>query len=433
MAIQFDLLVERVELFKRLGEQSSHLKDLESLRVLANELDDPQREAMVEMLFSHYYISTGDYPSVILHAERVMNLNRTFQDADTILKTYQVWPLALLRLGKLEDAMQVAREGRRLAQEISDPVKEGYILVSMGLIAIEQKKPSFAQEYLEKAVAISQLAQDRRLESRALGNLGSFAGFILQDYALAREYLERVLGLFRLFSERSQEAAVLTNLGWVAGMLGDFEAAFSYYARALPLAREVGSLYSESHILVNLSAVSGVRQDGAASLEYAQKSLELSKRTGDKAGEAWSYLYMGYAYLIQNDYQRAENSFRQAVLIREELGQTVLKTEPMAGLIQAYLMREDAATALAEVENIISILEAAGTLEGTEEPLRVYYACYLALEKNKDPRSKTILQSAGELLETQVSKLRDEKSRRIFIENVPWRLSIYRTWKGALS
>jgi hypothetical protein len=63
----------------------------------------------------------------------------------------------------------------------------------------------------------------------------------------------------------------------------------------------------------------------------------------------------------------------------------------------------------------------------------VYYACYLALKQNQDPRSLAVLQSAGELLETQVSKLRDEKSRRMFIENVPWRLAIHKEWNGGIS
>ena len=424
MAIQFDLLTERVELYKRLGEHTAHLKDLEALRVLAHELDDPQREALVEMFFAHYFVAMGDYPAVIQHAEQVMKSNRIFQDADTVLKTYQVWPLALLRQGKLEDAMRIAQEGRQLAQELGDPVKEGYILVSMGLIAIEQKEPNSAQEYLEKALAIAQSTRDRRLESRVLGNLGNFSGLILQDYVLAREYYDRGLGLFRLFSERSQEAVMLANLGWVAGMLGDFNAAFSYYARALPLAREVGNVYGETNMLINLSAISGIHQDSVASLEYSQKALELSKGTGDKAVEAWAYHYLGYAYLLQNNLQFAEDTFRQAAIIREELGQPGLKMEPLAGLIQTLLLRGDLASALAETEQIISYLETAGTLEGTEEPLRVYYACYLALENNKDPRSKIILQEAGDLLETQVSKLRDERSRRMFIENVPWRLAI---------
>jgi hypothetical protein len=97
------------------------------------------------------------------------------------------------------------------------------------------------------------------------------------------------------------------------------------------------------------------------------------------------------------------------------------------------LLKGEQAMALAETEKVLAYLYSGASLEGTEEPLRVYYACYLALKQNQDSRSQAVLQSAGELLETQVSKLRDEKSRRMFIENVPWRLAIHKEWNGSIS
>ena len=433
LAAQFDLRVERVELYKRLGDHASHYKELEALAVLAQELDDPQREAMVEMLFTHYYVVKSDYPSVIQHAERVMTLNRVMQDTSTLLRTYQTWPLALLRLGKLDEAMRIASDGRRLAQEYGDLVKEGYILLSMGLIAIEQKKPLNAQEFLERALAIAQETGDRRLESRAWGNLGNFAGLVLQDYMLAREYQERMLGLSRLLGERNQEALILSNIGWVSGMLGDFDAAFSYYARSLPLLREAGNMYAEANVLINLSANTGVRNEIDASLDYSQKALDLSMATEDKAGQAWSYLYMGYAYMAQGKFAPAEDAFRASMRIRDELGQPGLKMETLAGLAQSLLLRGEQTMALAETEKILAYLYSGDSLEGTEEPLRVYHACFLVLKQNQDSRSQAVLQAAGKLLDTQVSKLRDEGSRRMFIENVPWRLAIYNEWNGSLS
>ena len=213
-------------------------------------------------------------------------------------------------------------------------------------------------------------------------------------------------------------------------MLGDFDAAFNYYARALPLAREVGNLYIETYQLINLSANSSVRGDAPASLEFSQKALELSRRTGDKSGEAWSFLYMGYAYLMGNDFVRAEDAFRESIHIREELGQPGLEMEPLAGLIQARYKSGDLASAAAETETVLEYLKSAGRpLDGTEEPLRVYHACYQVLKELNDPRSKDLLRAAGELLDMQVSRLRDETSRRMFVENVPWRKAIHRAWQ----
>lgn len=101
-----------------------------------------------------------------------------------------------------------------------------------------------------------------------------------------------------------------------------------------------------------------------------------------------------------------------------------MKIESLAGLLQAFLQKDDHAAAQLEAEKIISYLDAGGTLDGTEEPLRIYYACYLALERGYDPRSEDLLRSAVRLLNTQVSKLDDESSRRMYVENVPWRSAI---------
>lgn len=101
----------------------------------------------------------------------------------------------------------------------------------------------------------------------------------------------------------------------------------------------------------------------------------------------------------------------------------------MAGLIQTLLIKDDLAAAMAETEKIISFLEDGGTLEGTEEPLRVYYACFLALEKAQDPRAHDILHRAVQLLKAHVSKLKDEGSRQMYVQKVPWRRAMQEAWQ----
>ena len=64
-------------------------------------------------------------------------------------------------------------------------------------------------------------------------------------------------------------------------------------------------------------------------------------------------------------------------------------------------------------------------LDGTDEPLRVYYACYRLLEQKGDPRSKQVLQRAKSLLEKQVSNYKDEGDRKRYIESISWRHAIW--------
>jgi hypothetical protein len=76
-------------------------------------------------------------------------------------------------------------------------------------------------------------------------------------------------------------------------------------------------------------------------------------------------------------------------------------------------------------------LSAGATLDATEEPLRVYLACYNVLERMQDPRANQILVSAKQVLEEQTSKLKDEESRSMYIRNVPWRQAIEQAWLNA--
>jgi hypothetical protein len=93
--------------------------------------------------------------------------------------------------------------------------------------------------------------------------------------------------------------------------------------------------------------------------------------------------------------------------------------EPIAGLVEAALGMDDIESASRETEIILAYMDSGGTLDGAEEPLRVYYACYQLLNKKQDPRSQQILQIATQLLETQVSKFKDARSRKMYAENVP--------------
>ena len=428
LSAQFDILIERVEVFNRIANRTAQLRDLETLEILAGQLNDQQCLAKIDMLFAHYYIAISDYPSVVSRSKQVMELSRIVEDVDTVLDTYRVWPLALLRQGKLEEAMQVAQEGRRLAQLYDESVKEGYMLNAMGLIAIEQRDPGVAHEFLERALLIARETGDRRLESRSLINLGNSAGYVRQDYTIAREYYEKSYWIHHEVGDRSQESVALVNLGWVTGMQGDLRAAQRYLKQALLTSREVGNIYLETISLINLSATTGVENDAQASLAYAENAWELSRKTGDRSDEAWSLLYMGYAYLLLNNLQQAEESFRHSISIRDDLKQPGMRIESLAGLVQTLLLKGDSIAAMSETESIISYLETGGTLEGTEEPLRVYYACYLALDNVEDQRSSEMLHRGAQLLKAHLSKLEDEDLRHMYVENVPWRLAIQQAW-----
>ncbi len=429
LASQFDLLAERITLYHRVGDRVSQARDLDSLEKLARQLGDKRCMARAEMLYTQYYFAIGEYLSIVEHATRVMDLRKPVEDVEVSLDTYVVWSLGLLRLGKLDSAMQVAQDGLQLAQATAQRLKEGNIFNSMGLIALEQKNPTASQGYLQQALSIAQEVGDRNLEAKCLNNLGNTAGFINYDYAAARKYYEQAYAIVHERGDRSSEGIAMGNLGWAAGMQGDLPAARTYHELALIIAREVGNVYQETYTLINLSAVTGIQQDAQASLAYAQESAELSRKNGERSGQAWALLYLGYGFLMLGDLEEAEAAFQESIQIRFELGQPALLMEPVAGLIQIRLLKNDGASAQVEAERILSHMANGGTLEGTEEPLRIYFTCYSALRQNLDARADDLLNRAYSQLAEQISRISDDEARRMYVENVPWRRAIQQAWQ----
>jgi hypothetical protein len=125
------------------------------------------------------------------------------------------------------------------------------------------------------------------------------------------------------------------------------------------------------------------------------------------------------------DYASARTAYLHSLAIRDQLGQPSLSMEPISGLVEAALGMDDLQTASFEAQKILAYFDGGGALEGVEEPLRVYHVCYKFLNNIRDPHAKEILQEANRLLESQVSKFSDPLSRKLYVENFPWRQAIF--------
>jgi predicted ATPase/class 3 adenylate cyclase len=428
--MQFELHLSRAKLYGLMGERTFQVQDLDILERLSLQLGQDALLAQIWVMRADYSYSTSKYQYAIEKARQALNLAKSAEEEEVALDAYRVSSLAFLRQGRLDDALQHAEEGLQIVRRLGRRLEEGKILNSMGLIALEQKEPANAQAYFEQALSIARESSNRGLETKSLNNLGTSTGFVQGDYAAAREYYEQAYLIARERGDRSLQSAALGNLGWAAGMQGDFSSARSYHEQALLLAREVGDLYHEAYTLVNLSAVAIQQKEVQDAIKYAQRANELSNKIGDRPGAAWSLLYLGNAYLLEKNTGLARDAFLEAVTIREELDQKNLAMEPIAGLIHVALEMNDLSVVSSETEKILQHLENGGSFEGAEEPLRIYCACFQALQTLKDPRSETILQEAVKLLEAQVSRLQDAEARQMFIQNVPCRRAINEAWQN---
>lgn len=424
---QFDFIYQRAKVFYNVGDRAWEDADLRILEELAPRLKDDKLIGQVLTRRAYYYSTTSENAKVIASCEQAIRFARSSNDVETLLEIYNVLPSAFSRTGRLDEAYARAEDALVFSRSISNRLGEGNALTSLGLISLEKFGPSHAYELQFQALEIAREIGDRDLESKALNNIANVVGLSQGDYSAALDYFEQSL---QIHQEQGNQYAVgfsLTNLGWVSGILGDYETALNYHVRALAVAREVGNRTQEMYTLINLSAAAVGKGNPAVAINWAEKAFELSEKIGDRTGIAWSFFYLGYGFLLNKQYARAKSIFIDSLKIREEIDVKVLVAESRAAIAQASFEMHDLDAAMNEVEKILLYMKENPNLEGAEEPLRIELVCFLVLREKKDPRSTVVLQNAIQLLDAQVSKLRSEEARRMYVENVPWRraLKIY--------
>jgi len=402
--------------------------EIDALKKLAQALGDPGRKADALLLHARLVGSGGDYRLAAALAAQASDLALESGRQDVEIGAYRSLAEANYHMGLYEQVFISGEAGLTAARKSHARKEEALLLNLLGLAMYEKKNPSAARDYFEQSMAICRAENDVRGVASVLPNLGLVAGY-QGNYEAAREHYEQSLRLAREIGSRKEECLSLANLGWVSGLLGDYRRAQDYAAQNLQIARELGDRYNETYALINLSSHAEARQDYSRAIGYAEQALALARHSNDRSAQAWALTYLGHALAGLGMQQRSLQAYQEALAMRSELNQPVLATEAAAGATRMSWVLGDAVTARQSLEEVLSQLEHDGTLEGTDQPLRVYLTCHLVLSAMKDSRANALLNAAHDMLRTRVNGIADSERRKVFLENVPWNREILALWR----
>jgi adenylate cyclase len=476
IARRYALLLAREEVYDLQGERGAQQQDLEALEALVDAqagdgLQVARQRAEVALRRANYAEITCDYPAAIVSAQAAIDLAGMDQDADHESLRLQatghlIWGRVLRHQGDYDAAAPLLERALALAQPVGLRSLEADALRNLGLVCLNQGNYAEAGMFFEQALPILQESGDRRGEGLVLSNLGILAweqgdhagarayldsvqriyheigfrqgeGTVLgnlggisaerHEYREAMTHLERALLVFREVGDRQNEGTMLGNLGAVFSDLGDNEGARTCYEEALEICREIGDRPGEGITLVNLGLLFHRLGDDASAEQRSQQGLRIVRDIGDRFHEGYALTFLGHALAGLGHLDEATAAYQQAVGLRRELGLPGLTAEPLAGLAELSLAREDLSQACACVEEILSYLET-GALEATDDPLRVSLVCYRVLLAKGDPRAPEILATAHALLQERAARIDDENLRRSFMERVPSHREIVRAF-----
>jgi DNA-binding SARP family transcriptional activator/Tfp pilus assembly protein PilF len=455
---RFQLHLAREAEYGLMARREAQAKELEVLAALAETLRDRALQARVALRQSDYCQAIGRYPESLAAVQEAVRLAQAIPDLPLEAEAQRQWGYVLWHQGSFGDARVRLETAQVLARRCSLHAVEAESLRDLGTIFGQQGDNNQAVGCYQRALPILRQIGDRRGEGMTLNNLGLVArrlgdyvaartyheqslqirrdigdqlgeshvlnhlGIICRqqrDYALARLYFEQVLALRREGEDRWVRGRTLDNLARTFLDLGDYANAEVHFEQALAIRREIGGRASEAVTLDGLGLICHFRGDHQAAYEHFLQALNLTHDLGDREDEGYALADVGRALAALGRQVEAADSYRQALTLRRELGQQNLTMEPLAGLAEVALAQQDLALALAYVAEILGYLDGGGTLDGTDEPIRIYLICYQALHANQDPRSDAILETAHRFLQEVAARIEDEALRRSYLENVP--------------
>jgi len=453
---RYELLRIRERVYDVQGERAAQVRDLAALESLAEALNDDSRRTEAALRRAHFAEATSDYLTAIAAAMTAVNLARVAQDAREESKGHLQWGRVLWHQGEyaaarsqLEGALTLARlhqlrsveadclsnlgivswyqgdyaagkllfeQALAVRQELEDRQGEAHVLNNLAGVAYEQGNHAEAVTRQDQALQIYRRSGDRRGEGMALCNLGAF---LLEQgsYSQAGTYLESSLSTYLDIEDREGEIATLINLGILSLYQGDYGQARDHLERSLQISGRTGDRRGEVEALVYLSLLHHQRDDDELAYKIADKALAVAREVGDRRNQSHALTHLGHALAGLHRPDEASTAYEEALAVRLETGEHHRAMENLAGLARVSLAQGKSVAALSRVEEILAFMEV-DTLEGTDEPVRVYLTCYRVLQAQRDARAPGLLAAAFSLLQERAAHIGDPATRRLFLDSI---------------
>jgi tetratricopeptide (TPR) repeat protein len=285
---------------------------------------DPSMIALARHALAHAHRSKGDYRRAVdaatgtvgfLKGERAAFPDRYLVAARTELA------VSLAQLGRFEEAIANVDEAARVAETIEHP--------------------------WQAAMAATQRGQTLNLH-----------GLIREAIAS----LERSLALCRSFDFRGMSIATAAYLGEAYALAGRADEALPLLREAIARASELGRIGDSSPRFAALGAAELATNDLDHAAEHAKQALDFAAQHGERGHEAWALRLCGEigarTDLVEGG--TAEEQYRRALALAEELGMRPLQAHCHLGLGKLYRRASRLYEARAELATAVAMLREMG-------------------------------------------------------------------------
>lgn len=408
---QFELLLAREQLYNRQGQREAQAITLADLQRLAQQLDDPAKQATVHNRRAAYERLVGHFAEAETEAQAGLIAARQANQPD--LEQESLLQLAHLAVPQANFA--AAHQYIEAVQKIAADAPQSQALH----VVIYQLLGDIYRQQYDYAQAETQYRQALRL-SRTLGHWllqAESANRLGGVYLIAGKYLEAenlcytALEIQRFIGYRLGEATSLHHLALIFSELGYYHPAQQMLERALQLRRAGKDQIGEAEDLKVLGAIRQAGEDYDLAQRHLEQALAIFQQFQQRQHEAETWLEIGLLAESVDNWSKARTAYQMAYEIQQSLGNQAGQIEAKGGLARCFLNDDQFEAAKQEAEMCAAWLESHGS-PGINHSIRLYLTVYrVSRALRETERAEKALLTVQTLLQQRAGNIEDLKVR----------------------
>ncbi len=293
----------------------------------------------------------GKLKELIKHAKQLYKESEELENISLKVDCLLLMTYALVRLGKIDKASDLIKQGEELIKTIPQELtkaykqREAYLAFIKGHFYSRRRKKNdadLALKHLEHSLALREELGIKHEIAETLSqmafNLCAFKG----EMNRALNYAKRGVNFAEESTKKYYIAFSLSILAVVYTLQGDLDSAIRFYKQSVALYKEINNKDRLSDVLNNLSNCYKMRGELDRALECIEQSITLNRELGSLIGLAWNHDYLIQILIDKGDHERAQNSLRDLEQLNNQLKDKlinlmylldkalVLKTSPRA-------------------------------------------------------------------------------------------------------
>ena len=231
------------------------------------------------------------------------------------------WALAyfLERRGRWEPWAAAQRTALAAARRLDDETGQAHAHRSLGRVHVHLGRVEEAVAHLRQAQRFYRAVGDAAGQARVHFDL-CWISDRRGDHRRSLEHAQRALDLFGTMGHQSGKARALNNVSWGHNALGDHERALDSAEQALRLNQEIGDRWGEADTWDVLGHAHHGLGHHPESIACYQRAADRYRGLGHRWGEAGAVARLGDAHHAADDAEAADDAWRRAVAILDELG-----------------------------------------------------------------------------------------------------------------